>query len=109
MEFLTQLGETAVAGCPRRVDDQQGRHAIGVRDGQLQGQVAAPRVPGHHGAVNAKGVQHGDGVRDVPLNRERAAGRRRAQAPLLIVDAAPSGHFRAEELHVVRDRGSAVQ
>ena len=38
-------GPAAIAGGPRRIDDQQACDAIGVRDGQLQGQLAAHEWP----------------------------------------------------------------
>ena len=51
-----------------------------VGDGEVEGQVASPRVAEQVGLVDAGAVHDGDGVGHVSLDVEGAFGRRRGHA-----------------------------
>ena len=69
-----------------RVDADDAVEALGVGDGEVEREVAAPGVADRPGLLEPERVEHGERVGHVRLDRVRAAGRRRQRAALGVAD-----------------------
>ena len=93
-----------------RVDAENAGDPLGVSDGQMQGEVATPRVADHPGALEPEPVEHGERVRHVRLDRVRPRGLRGRRAALRVANRREEPvELLGEVAEVVGNRRTSVE
>jgi hypothetical protein len=110
-DLLVELRPATVADRPERIDGEDTADAVRQSFGDVESEVAAPRVTDHVRLVPAEALEDASGIVDVGRHRVRPFDGRRGLSPLLV--PGDVGFFRellGEIAQVVEaEAGPAVQ